>query len=473
MAYQSINPMTGEQVAAYPDASDAEIEQVLDTAQHAFQSWKRLSFVERAEYMRKAANIFRERAAELSALQTAEMGMPTSVSWPQTKYLIPSMLEYYADNAEQVLADEPLDVKAEEGSAYLTHQPLGIIYAVEPWNGPYYQAIRPACGNLMAGNVVVLKHASNIPGCANAVAQVFKDAGLPEGVFTNVFATHAQSERIVADARVRGVTLTGSDAAGARVGEQAGRAIKPVVLELGGSDPMVILEDADLGLTAQCSMFRFLLSGQACVSNKRIIAVDSVYDAYLEQFTALTQSIVPGDPADRSTTLGPLSSADAAHTVRGQIRRAVEAGATAIELGPKVPDIDTFVQPTLLTDVSPDNPVYYEEIFGPVPMLFRVEDEEAAIRLANDSPYGLGGSVYSKDIERAQRVALEIDTGMVAINQPVNVYDDMPFGGTKRSGIGKEMGPQGIKEFVNTKLIAVAPRQAQQEQQQAKQVQQA
>ncbi|HZK04787.1 MAG TPA: NAD-dependent succinate-semialdehyde dehydrogenase [Actinomycetaceae bacterium] len=455
MAYQSINPYTGEEVASFPEATDAEIEQALATAHEAFKSWRALSFDERAEYLRRAAGLFRERAEELSLLQTAEMGMPLSLSRPQTEYMIPSMLEYYAENAEAFLADEKLDVNEAEGETWITHQPLGIIYAVEPWNGPFYQAIRPACGNLMAGNVVMLKHASNIPGCADAVAQVFTDAGLPEGVFTNVFATHDQSARIVADPRVRGVTLTGSDAAGARIGEQAGRAIKPAVLELGGSDPMIVLEDADLALTARCSMFRFLTSGQACISNKRIIVVDSIYDEYLEQYKQMTEGLTPGDPADPATGFGPLSSKEAADGVREQIRRAVEAGATAIEVGPKVPDVETFVQATILTDVTPDNPVYYEEIFGPVPVIFRVRDEAEAIELANDSPYGLGGGVYSQDIERAKRVAAQIDTGMVAINAPLYVYDDMPFGGTKRSGIGKEMGPHGIKEFVNSKLITI------------------
>ncbi|UFS61190.1 aldehyde dehydrogenase family protein [Subtercola endophyticus] len=339
----------------------------------------------------------------------------------------------------------------------MTHQPMGIIYAVEPWNGPFSQAIRPICGNLMAGNVVILKHASNIPACADAIDQLFKDAGLPEGVFTNLFVTHAQSATIVADYRVRGVTLTGSDEAGSRLSEQAGRAIKPAVMELGGSDPMIVLEDANLDLTAQCSRFRFALSGQACISNKRMIVLDGVYDAFVERFTALTESIVPGDPSVATTTFGPLSSREAADGVRDQIRRAVEGGATATELGPVVPDLPAFVQPTLLTGLTPDNPVFYEEIFGPVPILFRVDDEAAAVGLANDSRYGLGGTVFSEDIERAQRVARQIDTGMVRINQPTGQPADMPFGGTKRSGLGQEMGPQGIREFVNSKLISIAP----------------
>lgn len=407
--------------------------------------------------MRRAAELFHERQEELARLATLEMGMAWNFSYAMAGSPTTDMLEYYAEHAERFLAPQPLDVAAHEGTAYVVHQPLGIIYAIEPWNVPYNQAIRPTSTNLMAGNVVILKHASIVPQCAEAVAQIMKDAGVPEGVFTNLRATHEQSERIIADWRVRGITLTGSDAAGAHIAALAGKAVKKTVMELGGSDAMIVLDDADLENATSCATFRFVLAGQGCALTKRIIVDESVYDEFLEKFTEKAGNQTIGDPMDPNVSLGPLSSQGAADEVKDQIRRAVEGGATAIEVGPPVPETGAFVQPTILTGVTRDNPIFHEEIFGPVPVIFKVANEAEAIELANDSIYGLGGSVYSADLERAQEVALQIDTGMVAINQPIVANADMPFGGTKRSGYGLEMGPQGILEFVNTKLINLAP----------------
>lgn len=455
MAYRSINPYNGEVVFEAEDATDDEVAAALDKAHEAFLSWRELSFEERAGYMRRAAELFKEREGELAELQSNEMGMLDSMSRPQASGITYDMLTYYADRAEEFLADKPMDTPLSGEKAYESYLPMGIIYAIEPWNAPYYQAVRPASGILMAGNVMILKHASVVPGCAAAVEQVFKDAGLPDGVFTNIYATHDQSTTIIEDPRVRGVTLTGSDSAGSRIGEQAGKLIKPMVLELGGSDPQIVLADADLAHTAQCSMYRFFNAGQVCASNKRIIVVKERYDEFVEQFKEVSAQFVPGDPLDPATTLGPLVNEDAADGVRDQIKRAVEHGAEAVEVGPKVPERATWVQPTLLLNVTPDNPIFHEEIFGPVPMIIRAEDEDEAIDLANDSQYGLAGSIYGGDVEHMKKLVRRMDTGQVTINRPLTAPADLPFGGTKRSGMGKELGPEGIKAFVNKQLVVL------------------
>lgn len=459
MSYTSINPYTGKVVATYPTATDAEVEAALTAAHAAFIDWSRKSFSERADLMRKVAALFGERQEDLARIQTEEMGMAFSLSKATAGPFVTEMLHYYADNAEQLLAPTPLPTRPHVGEAYLLRQPMGIIYAIEPWNSPYYQAIRPTATNLMAGNVVILKHASNVPGCAEAVAQIMRDAGVPEGVFTNIRANHAQSERIIEDRRVRGVTLTGSSAAGARVGAQAGAALKPAVLELGGSDASVILDDADLELATSCSLFRYANGGQICASPKRMIVMDGVYDEFVAVFTEKSNMQVIGDPMDPATTLGPLSSNAAAEEVRSQIRRAVAGGATAVEVGPAIPSQGAFVQPTILTGISRDNPVFHEEIFGPVSMIFRAGSDEEVVDIANDSIYGLAGSVFSGDVERAKRIAGQLDTGSVTINQLASVPAELPFGGTKDSGYGKEMGPAGILEFTLAKVVNVAPQQ--------------
>lgn len=455
MAYKSINPYNGEVVFETEYATDDEVAAKLDKAYEAFLSWRELSFDERATYMRRAAEIFKEREDELADLQTKEMGMLTSMSHPQAAGITYDMLTYYADHAEEFLANKKMDTPISGEKAYESYLPLGIIFAIEPWNAPYYQAVRPASGILMAGNVMILKHAAVVPGCAAAVEQVFKDAGLPEGVFTNIYATHDQSSTIIEDPRVRGVTLTGSDAAGSRVAEQAGKLIKPVVLELGGSDPQIVLADADLDYTAQSAMYRFFGAGQVCASNKRIIVAKEAYEEFIDQYKQVADQMVPGDPLDPATTIGPLVNEAAADEVRDQIKRAVEHGAEAVEVGPKVPEGGTWVQPTFLLNVTRDNPVFHEEIFGPVPMIIRAEDEDDAIDIANDSKYGLAGSIYGGDVEHMMKLVRRMDTGLVTINRPLTAPADLPFGGVKNSGIGKELGPEGIKAFVNKQLVVL------------------
>lgn len=448
MAYASTNPYTGEVVARFPDATDAEVDAAVDAAHAAFPGWARTPLSERIAHLNRAAELLRERGEELARLQTLEMGMTIEVSRMQASTVAPGILEYYTANAEEFL--EPHDLG---DGAKIVRQPTGIVFAIEPWNVPYYQAIRAAAPNLIGGNVVILKHAGIVPQCAAAIEQVFRDAGLPDGVFTNVYASHEQTSRIIADDRVRGVTLTGSDTAGRKVAAQAAAAVTPSVLELGGSDAMVVLDDADLDHAVTQALGRFRLCGQTCVSPKRIIAIESVYDEFLRRYRSACESLMPGDPFDPATTLGPLSSQGQADTVREQLRTAVEAGATAIEVGGSVPATGAFVQPTILTGVEPGNPLYGEEIFGPVPMMFSAVDDDDAVRLANDTRYGLGGSVFGTDAERTERVALGIDTGMVWINRTAGTEARLPFGGTKQSGYGTELGREGLYAFLNSKLI--------------------
>lgn len=448
MGYASTNPFTGEVVARFATATDADVDAALERAHEAFTRWSQTPLADRAAALGRAAALMRERHAELARLATLEMGMTIAVSLAQAESVAPSILDYYATHAAGFLADEDLG-----GGAKIVRTPMGIVFAIEPWNVPYYQPVRAAAPNLVAGNVVILKHAGIVPQCAAAVEEVFRDAGLPDGVFTNLYASHDQTARIVADERVRGVTLTGSDAAGRIIAAQAARAVKPAVLELGGSDPMVILDDADLDLAVSHAMGRFRLCGQTCVSPKRIIVSATVHDEFLRRYRAECDTLVPGDPFDPAVTLGPLSSQAQADTVAAQIRAAVAAGAAATPVGPDVPATGAFVQPTILTGVDPSNPLYGDEIFGPVPMVFAVDDDAEAVRLASDTRYGLGGSVFSGDPERAEQIARRIDTGMVWINHTTGTEARLPFGGTKQSGYGTELGREGLYQFVNSKLI--------------------
>jgi succinate-semialdehyde dehydrogenase/glutarate-semialdehyde dehydrogenase len=451
MAYTSTNPYTNEVLAHFPDATDSEIDQVLDVAHGAFLGWRETPIAERCAILSRASELMTARRRELAETSTLEIGRIL----PESLYevdLTASILDYYAHNAERILQPERLSSVA--GNATVVYQPTGIIYAIEPFNGPFYQAIRPAAPQLALGNVVIVKQASILPQSAQALEELLHEAGVPAGVFTNVYATHAQSERIIADDRVRGVTLTGSEAAGMVIAAQAGTALKKSVLELGGSDAMLVLEDADLDLAVTCAVSaRMAQGGQICVASKRIIVAESRYEEFLGAYQSALAGLRGGDPLHESTTLGPLSSQGAADLVKSQIRLAVEHGANAIEVGETVPSRGAFVQPTILLDVTADNPVFRQEIFGPVPMVFRAENEGTAIALANDTPFGLAGSVYSRDAAHAADVAKRIDTGMVWINSPAGTVADLPFGGVKRSGYGYELGEAGIKEFANRKLI--------------------
>jgi succinate-semialdehyde dehydrogenase/glutarate-semialdehyde dehydrogenase len=456
MAYATTNPYTGEVLKTFPDATDAEVNQAIANAHTAFLSWKETTFSERAKVMQNAADILRKEIEPYARLLTIEMGKLFSEAKLEVA-LSADIFEYYARNAEAQLAPEKLPVaNAAEGEAVLVHEPLGVLLAIEPWNFPYYQIARIIAPQLSAGNTMLLKHAANVPQSAAAFEKLMRDAGLPDGAFKNLYATRSQVELIINDPRVHGVALTGSEGAGAVVAAQAGKALKKSTMELGGADAFVVLADADLEKTTKWAVLgRHWNSGQCCVSSKRMIIVDEIYDQFVERYTAGVAALRAGDPFESDTTLAPLSSQGAADEIRDKVREAMALGATATEVGPKVPNRGAFVQPTILTDVTDDNPARYWEFFGPVSMLFRAKDEEDAVRIANDSPFGLGGSVFTSDPKHGAEVARKISTGMVFVNHPTMVKADLPFGGVRRSGYGRELLGLGIKEFVNHKLIDV------------------
>ncbi|TWB22001.1 succinate-semialdehyde dehydrogenase/glutarate-semialdehyde dehydrogenase [Nitrospirillum amazonense] len=456
MPYATTNPYTGELLKTFPDATDAEVDRALTDAHAAFLAWRETPFAHRAGIMRKTADILRAEADAYARLLTLEMGKLFTEAKAEVE-LSARIFEYYAEKAETLLAPEKLPVAdPAEGEAVLVCEPLGVLLAIEPWNFPYYQIARIIAPQLSAGNTMLLKHASNVPQCAAAFEVLMRQAGLPDGAFQNLYATRHQIERILNDPRVHGVALTGSEAAGAVIAAQAGKALKKSTMELGGADAFVVLADAELDKTVNWAVFgRHWNGGQVCVSSKRMIIVDEVYDQFLDRYINGVAGLKAGDPFDATTTLAPLSSQGAADEVKQKIREAVAHGAKATEVGPRVPNQGAFVQPTILTDVGEDNPARYWEFFGPVSMLFRAKDEDDAVRIANDSPFGLGGSVFTRDTRRGAAVAARISTGMVFVNHPTMVKADLPFGGIRRSGYGRELLGLGIKEFVNHKLIDV------------------
>lgn len=456
MSYATTNPYTGEVLQTFPYATDVEVKQAITEAHAAFGSWKETSFTERARVMQSAADILRRDSDSYAKLLTTEMGKLFAEAKAEVQ-LSADIFEYYARNAETLLAPQKLEVSnPAEGEAVIVHDPLGVLLAIEPWNFPYYQIARIIAPQLSAGNTMLLKHASNVPQSAAAFEKLMLAAGLPQGAFKNLYATRSQVELILNDPRVHGVALTGSEEAGAIIAGQAGKALKKSTMELGGADAFVVLADADLEKTVKWAVFgRHWNGGQVCVSSKRMIIVDEIYDRFLERYTEGVAGLRAGDPFEAATTLAPLSSQGAADDLNDKIRQAVGHGAKATEVGPRVPNRGAFVQPTILTDITEDNPARYWEFFGPVSMLFRARDEEDAVRIANDSPYGLGGSVFTSDTKHGAEVARKISTGMVFVNHPTMVKADLPFGGVRRSGYGRELLGLGIKEFVNHKLIDV------------------
>lgn len=456
MAYATINPYTGEQLQAFPDATDAQVLTAIDMAHQEFLSWRKTSFAERGRILQKAADLLRSRADDYAKLLTLEMGKLFAEAKAEVE-LSAKIMEYFVKHAEELLKPEKLPVDdPAEGESLLLHEPLGVLLAIEPWNFPYYQIARILAPQLAAGNTLLLKHASNVPQCAAVFEKLMREAGLPEGAFQNLYATRSQIEMIINDPRVHGVALTGSEGAGSTVAAQAGKALKKSTMELGGSDAFVVLADAELQKTVDWAVFgRHWNGGQVCVSSKRMIIVDAIYDEFLKRYREGVAKLVAGDPMNPQTTLAPLSSQAAADEVRNKIRNAVKHGAKAQEVGAPVPTRGAFVQPTILTDISEDNPARYWEFFGPVSMLFRAKDELDAIRIANDTPFGLGGSVFTANVKHGAEVARQISTGMVFVNHPTKVEADLPFGGIRRSGYGRELIGLGIKEFVNHKLIGV------------------
>ena len=456
MAYQSTNPYTGKLDKSYDDISPALLEEKLACADACFKTdWSHRSFADRTAILKRAAALMRERSQMFAELITLEMGKLIAQAQGEVA-LSAAIIDYYADHAERFLAPEKLDTP--KGESLVESNPIGVLFGVEPWNYPYYQIARFAAPNLMAGNVVMVKHASSVPQCALAFEQLMIDAGAPAGAYTNLFATKDQVAQIIEDPRIRAVALTGSEAAGAIVAAQAGKQLKKTTLELGGSDAFIVLDDADLDKAVKHAVSgRMGNSGQACTASKRFIVVEPLANSFLDKFKSALDQFAPGDPMDKATTLAPLSSSQALETLLKQVEGAVKHGARVVMGGKRIDGLPgNFMQPTILADISPDNPAYKEEFFGPVALFFKVADEDAAVALANDSPFGLGGSVFTQDIERGKRVARKIDTGMVFINSGAVTSPELPFGGVKNSGYGRELSSAGIQEFVNKKLIRVS-----------------
>ena len=455
MTYQSVNPYDGKTLKTFTEHTDAQLEAAIKTATECFETWRNMTFAERAAVLAKAAALMRAHADEFAKPMTLEMGKLFNESKGEVT-LSADIIDYYASNAEGFLAPQPLSPKI--GEAVVESGPFGVLFGVQPWNFPYYQLARFAAPNLMAGNVVMVKHSGTVPQCAIAFEKLWRDAGAPAGAYTNLLISYDQVNRVIDDPRIKGVALTGSVEAGKRVAERAGKNLKKSTMELGGSDAFIVLEDADLEKAVKWAVWaKMNNTGQCCIAAKRMIVVDAVADQFLEQFRNALAALKPGDPMLASTTLGPLSTEAALKKLLEQVKQAVTHGATLVMGGDRIDRPGAFMQPTILSNISPDNPAYKDEFFGPVALFFKVKDEDEAIKLANDSPFGLGGSVFTKDIARGKRVASRIDTGMVFINHPTWTAPDLPFGGVKDSGYGRELSSMGIQEFVNKKLVRTAP----------------
>lgn len=444
--YAVVDPATGDVVREYPTATAEQIESALASASKAFKEWSKSTTVaQRAELIRKVAALHNERKDELARIIQREMGKPLEESVGEVEFSA-AIYEFYADNAEKFLADEPIDLLEGEGSAVIRRSAVGVLLGIMPWNYPYYQVARFAGPNLVLGNTIVLKHAPQCPESAAALQKIFDDAGYPEGAYVNVYATNEQIAEAIADPRVQGVSLTGSERAGAAVAEIAGRNLKKVVLELGGSDPFILLSSNDLDATVEAAVDgRFENTGQACNAAKRIIVTENLYDEFVDKFTKKVLAKADG--------LAPLSSVAAAERLEDQVKRAVADGATLTSEGQRN---GAFFPPGVLTGVSPEKASAKEELFGPVATVYKVADEDAAVELANDTPFGLGSYVFTTDPEQAKRVADKIEAGMVFVNAVGAEGAELPFGGVKRSGFGRELGRFGIDEFVNKKLIRIA-----------------
>ncbi len=453
MAYAVTNPATGETGTTVPTFDDAQVEHAVAAASRAHREWALASTVaERAGLLKKVAELHRERREELADLIVAEMGKIREGALGEVDFAA-DIIDWYADHAEQIMKDQPLDIQG-DGTAVIRRSSLGPLLGIMPWNFPYYQVARFAAPNLVTGNTILLKHASQCPSSAAAIERIFLDAGFPEGAYVNLYVSSGQAADIIADPRVHGVSLTGSEGAGAAVAEVAGRHLKKVVLELGGSDPFIVLSTDDLDATVQAAVdARLDNSGQSCNGAKRFVIADELYDAFLEKFVAGLGAVKAVDPTDEDAVLGPLSSLAAAEGLDAQIQKAVSQGATLALGGTRT---GAYLEPTILTDVTPEMDAYGEEFFGPVAMVFRAKDEDDAIRIANGTDFGLGSYLFTTDAAQAERVADRIEAGMVYVNLVLADSPELPFGGVKRSGIGRELGFLGADEFVNKKLIRSA-----------------
>jgi len=454
MSIQSINPATGDVLETFDETGDSEIERILSGAQAAFQEWRRVPYATRAVHMDKAAHLLRARKTEYARVMALEMGKPVTQGEAEVDKCAWAC-EYYAAHAERLLAEQPRETDASR--SYVRFDPLGPVLAVMPWNFPFWQVFRFAAPALMAGNVGVLKHASNVPRCAITIEEVFRDAGFPRGVFTTALVGSSAVARLVSDPRIAAATLTGSDRAGSSIAEQAGRELKKTVLELGGSDPFVVLGDADVPAAARVAAdARLVNSGQSCIAAKRFIAVEAVADDFTARFVEELKARRVGDPLARETQVGPLARVDLRDALHQQVEESLKRGAKLLLGGEIPPGKGAFYPPTALAEVDKGMAAFDEETFGPVAAVIRARDEGDAIRLANDSPFGLGASVWTRDRARAEQVASQIEAGNVFVNGLVKSDPRLPFGGVKRSGYGRELSEYGIREFVNIKTVWIA-----------------
>lgn len=450
------NPATGEVLETFDHVTEQEALAAVDTSHEAFLSWRETPIEERAKVVTRVAELFEERKDELAEVIATEMGKPISEGLEEAEFSS-AIFGYYADNGPKFAADEEIPVEM-DGKGYIQRLPIGVLLGIMPWNFPYYQVARFAAPNLMLGNTIILKHAEICPRSALAIQKIMDDASVPKGVYTNLFATHEQVEKIIEHKELRGVSLTGSERAGAAVGAIAAKNLKKAVLELGGSDPYIVLDTDDVKQAAKDAWeTRIYNTGQACNSNKRLIVMDDIYDEFLAELVELAKAMKPGTPQEASETVyTPLSSRGAAENLKDQIDRAVAAGATLHVGGELVDEKSSYFSPAVLSDVPVGSDIYYAELFGPVATVYKVSSDEEALKLANDTQYGLGGCVFSKDVERAEKVAQRLEVGMSNVNTYAAEGAEVPFGGVKNSGYGRELGPYGMDEFVNKRTYFVA-----------------
>jgi succinate-semialdehyde dehydrogenase / glutarate-semialdehyde dehydrogenase len=454
MALQSINPATGETLATFATLVPGEVAVKLAAAAAAFRSWKNTPFDERARLLTRAADILVDESGQFGRLMTLEMGKPLVAGIDEAKKCARG-LRYYAEHGARLLADE--HVATEAKASYIRYEPLGVVLAIMPWNFPFWQVFRFAAPALMAGNVGLLKHASNVPQCSVAIEDIFRRAGFPDGVFQALLVRSADVAPLLEDARISAVTLTGSEGAGEDVASRAGRALKKTVLELGGSDPFIVMPTADVSTAAATAVTaRTINNGQSCIAAKRFIIAEAIADGFLRRFVDGMRALRVGDPMEASTEVGPLATPDLVTDLEAQVRASVDAGARVLTGGTRLPGPGNYFSPTVLVDIPPGSPAYREELFGPVASVFRVRSVDEAIRLANDSTFGLGASVWTNDDGERARFVREIEAGQVFVNAMVVSDPRMPFGGVKRSGYGRELGGHGIREFVNVKTVWVA-----------------
>jgi succinate-semialdehyde dehydrogenase/glutarate-semialdehyde dehydrogenase len=451
--YAVVNPATGETVKEYETISDADLQSALKRADEAHAAWAASSTVEqRAQLLRRVGEIYTEQRERLAEIIVREMGKPIEQALGEVDFCT-AIYDFYADNGEELMADEPIKLLEGEGEAFVRRSSLGVLLGIMPWNYPYYQVARFAGPNLLIGNAILLKHAPQCPESAAAMEQIFREAGFPEDAYINIYATNEQIAELIPDPRVRGISLTGSERAGTAVAEIAGRNLKKVVLELGGADPFILLSTDDIDAAVKAAVgARLENTGQACNAAKRFIVAENLYDSFMEKFTRALTAVKPSDPSSSETMIGPLSSSTATERLADQVKRAVDQGAKLVTGGSHE---GNFFQTTILTGIKPGTDAYHEEFFGPVAQVYKVGSEDEAVTLANDTPYGLGSYVYTTDSEQALRVADKIDAGMVFINAAGAEGAELPFGGVKRSGFGRELGRYGTDEFVNKKMIRV------------------